>query len=150
MRAPLPALLLIALIPAALAPALARESAALPGPIPAEVLEVVDGDTLSVRATIWLGQMVETLVRLEGVDTPELRARCPREKEMAIEARELTRRLVADGPVRLLEVQADKYGGRVRARVLSAGGTDLAHALLTAGLARPYGGEKRQPWCEGV
>ena len=46
----------------------------LPGPIPAEVLKVVDGDTLEVEARIWLGQGVQVSVRLRGVDTPELRA----------------------------------------------------------------------------
>jgi endonuclease YncB( thermonuclease family) len=58
----------------------------LPGPIPAEVLEVVDGDTLTVRALIWLGQVVETNVRVDGIDTPEIRARCDRERKLAAEA----------------------------------------------------------------
>ena len=31
----------------------------LAGPVPAEVVRVVDGDTLLVRAEIWLGQTVE-------------------------------------------------------------------------------------------
>lgn len=121
--------------------------APLPGPIPADVLDVVDGDTIAVRATIWLGQAVETHVRLEGIDTPELRGRCPQETERAEAARALARRLLADGRARLLDVQADKYGGRVRARVMTSTGADLAQSLLDAGLARPYHGEKRQPWC---
>ena len=144
MRSPL---LLSALLLAA--PALAGP-ASLPGPIPAEILDVVDGDTIAVRATIWLGQAVETHVRLSGIDAPELRAHCAEEKAKAEAARELSRRLLADGRARLLEVQADKYGGRVRARVLTSTGADLSQSLLDAGLARPYRGEKRQPWCEGV
>ena len=121
----------------------------LPGPIRAEVLEVVDGDTLSVRAMIWLGQVIETRVRVDGLDTPERRARCPREKELAEAAHELTRQLVGNGPVDLLDVQADKYGGRVRARVRTLDGRDLSQTLIAAGLARPYHGERRQPWCDG-
>jgi micrococcal nuclease len=31
----------------------------LPGPIPAVVTEVVDGDTIGVRARIWLGQQIQ-------------------------------------------------------------------------------------------
>ena len=123
---------------------------ALPGPIPAEVLEVLDGDTLLVRATIWLGQVVETHVRVDGLDAPEMRARCPRERELAESARDHARRLIGAAPVRLLDVQADKYGGRVRARVLTTGGADLSAALIEAGLARPYHGERRQPWCDGT
>ena len=123
---------------------------ALPGPIPAEVLEILDGDTLLVRATIWLGQVVETHVRVDGLDAPEMRARCPRERELAESARDHARRLIGAAPVRLLDVQPDKYGGRVRARVLTGGGADLSAALIEAGLARPYHGERRQPWCDGT
>lgn len=128
----------------------AGERAVLSGPIPAEVLDVVDGDTLAVRATIWLGQVVETYVRLEGVDTPERRSRCPDEKGMAEAATRLTRDLVADASVRLFDVVADKYGGRVRARVETASGVDLARRLIDSGLARPYYGGQRAPWCGEV
>jgi endonuclease YncB( thermonuclease family) len=56
---------------------------------------------------------------------------------------------VVDGDtieVKLSHVVYDKYGGRVRASVADGQG-DIAQALLTEGLARPYGGERRQPWC---
>lgn len=131
----------------AAAPTRSAAAGAFPGPIHAEVLKVVDGDTLSVRALIWIGQELKTTVRLDGVDTPELRARCPEEREKARAARDLARRLVGDGPVVLTEIEPDKYGGRVRARVRTAKGLDLAQALIKAGLARPYKGEKRAGWC---
>ena len=38
----------------------------LPGPFPAEVLGVIDGDTFEARVTIWLGHEVTTRVRLLG------------------------------------------------------------------------------------
>ena len=50
----------------------------LRGPIRADVIEVIDGDTLRVRARIWLGQQVEINVRLSDVDTPELRGQSRR------------------------------------------------------------------------
>jgi hypothetical protein len=49
--------------------------------------------------------------------------------------------------VKLTHVTYDKYGGRVRAHVVDAHG-DIAEALLTENLARPYFGGKREPWCE--
>lgn len=121
--------------------------AVLAGPLSAEVVEVVDGDTLDVRVTIWLGQDLRTRVRVDGVDTPELRGRCPRETEMAQEAKRFVARFLAEGAVLLHDIQNDKYGGRVRARVIRPGGDDLAQALIRAGLARAYGGDARQPWC---
>ena len=52
----------------------------VPGPVPAEVLAVLDGDTLVVRARIWLGQDVETRIRLDGIDAPELKGKCESER----------------------------------------------------------------------
>lgn len=127
------------------------------GPLPARVTEVVDGDTLAVRVTIWLDQEVVTRVRLDGIDTPESRSDCADEKRMAQAAKQKLAALVAsategkgDGSIRLHDVEYDKYGGRVRARVTLADGTDLAQAMIRAGHARPYEGGKRQPWCAGM
>lgn len=122
----------------------------LPGPVAAEVVRVVDGDTLTVRAHVWLGQRVEVEVRLAGIDAPELRGRCPRESELARAAQRTVEALVATPAVRLREVRHDKYGGRVLARVETADGRDLGTVLVQRGLARRYEGGKREGWCPSV
>ena len=58
----------------------------LRGPYDADVLHVVDGDTLVVKARIWLGTAVEIKVRLQGIDAPELRGSCTAERRRAVEA----------------------------------------------------------------
>lgn len=141
----------------ALALALPGASSAAPrlnGPVEARVVEVVDGDTLAVRATVWLDQEVVTRVRLEGIDTPESRSTCATEKAMARAAKDKLAGLVRDamvdqgkGTITLYNVVYDKYGGRVRAQVRLADGTDVSEALIRAGAARAYNGGKRQPWC---
>jgi len=136
----------------ALLPVFARggnNASSIPGPVPAQVVRVVDGDTLMVRARIWVGQEVETLVRVTGIDAPETgtRAKCPGEREKAEQATAMMAELVAGGNVRLFNVQPDKYGGRVLARVENAQGQDVAKSLLERGLVRPYGGATRAPWC---
>ncbi len=118
----------------------------LEGPYEAIVVRVVDGDTIRVRARIWLGTDVELLVRIDGIDTPELRGKCPREKALAARARALTESLVAGGAVRLRDVRYGKYAGRVVARVMVEG-ADIADLLLAAGLAHVYAGGAREPWC---
>lgn len=130
--------------PAWLAPA--REN--LPGPVRAEVIRVHDGDTLVVRARIWLGQVVSTKVRLAGVDAPELRGRCARERRMARAARGFVMRKLAGGGVTLRDIRFGKYAGRVLARVITAEGEDLGRSLIAAGLARPYRGRRRGRWCQ--
>ena len=123
----------------------ARE--AIAGPIAAEVVDVVDGDTLRVRARIWLGQEVTTLVRLDGVDAPELAASCDSGRRLARRAREFVRARIGGGRVALTDIQFGKYAGRVVARVASADDEDLAGALIGAGLGRPYAGGSRASWC---
>ncbi len=119
----------------------------LAGPIHALVVRVVDGDTVEVDAQIWLGQKVRTLVRLTGVDAPELKGACPQERALAQSAREHLALRLAEGTAELVDVTYDKFGGRVLARILAPDGTDLAQSLLAAGLARAYQGGRRLSWC---
>lgn len=129
----------------------------LPGPLPAQVVSVLDGDTLEVRVHIWLGQDLSTRVRLAGIDAPELEGKCDRERDLARRARAyLLARLdpvdagAGAAMVRLREVRYGKFAGRVLARVETWDGTDLGQGLLAAGLARPYDGRRRASWCEAA
>ena len=119
----------------------------VPGPVPARVVAVIDGDTIAVRARIWLGQDVETRVRVAGVDAPELRGACARERALAIAAREFLVATVGDAVVTLTDIRYDKFGGRVLARVENAEGESLSALLISAGLGRVYSGGKRASWC---
>lgn len=120
---------------------------ALSGPIEAEVVDVYDGDTFTVDAYIWLDQQLRIKVRLNGIDTPELRTRCVTEKSLAKAARTHTLTRIGGKRVLLHDIQYGKYAGRVLARVLTPDGEDLASSLIKAGLARVYHGGKRTPWC---
>ncbi|GAB5459112.1 MAG: hypothetical protein Hens3KO_21420 [Henriciella sp.] len=119
----------------------------LPGPIPAEVIKVIDGDTIKVRAQIWVDQTVEISVRLRGIDAPELyRPKCAAEKSLA---RTVKASVSAASPVgshvSLIDVTRDKYGGRVVASVVTSDGETLAARLLSQGQAIADGA--RKPWC---
>ena len=143
--------IIVPLLSAALCLSTAPAGAAevLSGPLEARVLQVLDGDTIEVAARVWPGQEVRTRVRLAGIDTPELRGKCPAEREAAERARAFLAAAVADGRVALHDVRYGKYAGRVLARVLAADGRDLGRALIDERLARPYAGGKRRPWCTG-
>jgi len=134
--------LAVALVPV---PAVAGER--LAGPLAARVERVIDGDSLAVRVRVWLGLEVTTVVRLRGIDAPELAGRCPAERRRAVAARDALAGLVGGGEVRLAGVETDKYGGRVVADVSDPGGRPLAAVLVDAGLARPYDGGRRAGWC---
>ena len=131
----------------------ARAGERLAGPVPAVVTRVVDGDTLEVRAHIWLGQDLSIRVRLAGIDAPEAGSNCAAERALALRARAFLAERVIPEPgapppvVRLRDIRNGKYAGRVLARVEIPTGLDLGGALLDAGLARRYDGGRRTSWC---
>ena len=126
----------------------ARAAEVIPGPVPAEVIRVIDGDTLTVEATIWLGQRLTVNARIRGIDTPELHGACEREKAMAEAARSALAKMAEAGSVRLTNIANGKYAGRVLADVETDDGTDVAAYMLATGLARPYDGGARAGWCD--
>jgi endonuclease YncB( thermonuclease family) len=121
----------------------------VPGPVQARVLRVIDSDTIVVRARIWLGQNIDTQVRLEGVDAPEIKGKCEHERRLALRARDLILTRSADGMVILSEIHYGKCAGRVVARVRTPDGGNFSKALVEAGLGRAYKGGRREPWCNG-
>ena len=121
-------------------------ASSLEGPVPAKVERVIDGDTLAVRAHIWLDHEILVKVRLADIDAPELgRADCPAEKEQAQAAKRYLGELIADAPVILTDIRHDKYAGRVAARATSEAGVDLSAAMVEAGHALPDGADDYCP-----
>jgi endonuclease YncB( thermonuclease family) len=119
----------------------------LSGPIAADVIRVIDGDTLALRARIWIGQDIVVNARIRGIDAPELHGKCPQEKALAEAARDRLAAVTATGRVRLTRIEHDKYAGRVLADVITDDGIDLGTAMIESGLARAYDGGGRMPWC---
>lgn len=116
------------------------------GPIVAEVVRVVDGDTVEVKAFPWPQQSMDVLVRLRGVDAPELHAPCASERDRAARAKgRLTAFLAGQAKVLLTHISGDKYFGRIVADLGRADGGDAASMLIVEDLARPYDGGKKPP-----
>ena len=141
------AVLGIAILIAPLWASISARAEVLPGPIPAHVTQIVDGDTVWVRAHIWLGQDVTTKVRLADIDTPERggRAKCGEERQQAEAARTRLASLIGDKDVTLFDVEPDKYAGRVIARLERSDGLDPGKVLIAEGLAVAY--DPRTDWC---
>lgn len=125
----------------------ARHAMPLNGFYPAEVLRVIDGDTVEMRVAIWLGQQVETRIRMRGIDAPELRARCEDEMKRAEAAKARLTELLATDLLYVTDIGYDKYGNRVLARIVDRSGADLGERLVSERLARVYQGGHRAGWC---
>src|SRR3990167_1058007 len=97
-----------------------------------------DGDTCTVSLPgihPLFGERID--VRIAGIDTPEIRGRCPQEKAKALSARELVNEALARaGQIDLEDLGRDKYF-RIGARVM-ADGQDVGVELLQLGLAVIY------------
>lgn len=119
----------------------------IPGPVEARVVRVIDGDTFVAEALVWPGHAVRVSVRIRGIDAPEMRSRCAKERRAAEDARAALAGLLRAGPVAIRNIRGDKYFGRVLADVAGGDGRDVGSAMLRFGMARVYDGRKRQNIC---
>ncbi len=114
---------------------------------PTEIRSIYDGDTFKVTIKEWpaiIGDKIS--IRVAGVDTPEMRGQCDREKQLAREAKKHTVNFLRSGKkIELRNMQRGKYF-RIVAEVY-VDGKSLTDSLITAGLGYPYDGGKKQSWC---
>lgn len=77
-----------------------------------KVIKVYDGDTFTLAST--LPHTIEPIyrfsVRLNGVDTPEIKGKSKTEKELAKKARDALSNLIMNKVITLKNVSTEKYG----------------------------------------
>jgi len=127
-------------------PAMASETF---GPYEADVIRVIDGDTVVVAAHVWPGLTQTISLRLDGVNTPEKRRAPECEKILGRKATAFTTSFIGSAQtVRITGVHLGKFAGRALGKIEVPGKGDLGSALLAAGMAREYHGGHRGPWCK--
>jgi len=113
-----------------------------------KVISVYDGDTFRVNIDSLppiVGKNIP--IRVNGVDTPEIRGKCQYEKDLALEARDFVRAKLSNAKeIKLTNLQRGKYF-RVVANVV-VDGVSLEQELLDNKLAYRYDGGKKLSWCE--
>jgi endonuclease YncB( thermonuclease family) len=122
------------------------------GPVEADVIRVLDGDSVEARVYPWPDMVVVEMFRIYGIDTPEIKGRCRTERDLAQAAKKFVIDLVAQTNNRIrvsvVGCNAAEGGGFGRClATLHAGPTSIGDALIAQGLARPNFGESRKPWC---
>ena len=108
-----------------------------------------DGDTITFNLPSLhpiIGKKIA--VRVNGIDTPEIRGKCDKEKYDAEQAKGMVEDLLKDAErIDLKNLQRGKYF-RIVADVY-ADGKNLAEALVDSGMAVRYnGGKKNSRWCK--
>ena len=86
-------------------------------------------------------------VRINGIDTPEIKGKCKKEKYNAQQAKNMVEDLLKDAErIDLKNLQRGKYFRLVAD--IYADGENLADILIDAGMAVKYdGGKKNARWC---
>lgn len=102
-----------------------------------KVVKVYDGDTITV-AVILNKTIYRFSIRLQGIDTPELRSKNPDEKRIAQEIQQHLSLLILHQFVDIQCTGYDKYG-RILANV-SLNGLDISSYLIERRMAVSYDG----------
>ncbi|NVK25940.1 MAG: thermonuclease family protein [Gammaproteobacteria bacterium] len=113
-----------------------------------EVVSIYDGDTFRVNLDGYndiIGKNIP--IRLNGVDTPEMRGKCQQEKDLARAAKQFTvAKLRAAKKIELRNMMRGKYF-RIAADVY-VDGISLGQMLIDNDHAIKYsGGKKVKDWC---
>jgi endonuclease YncB( thermonuclease family) len=112
-----------------------------------KVIKVIDGDTIKIWHDKVPEHLRETNVRLAGIDTPEIRGKCDKEKELAQEAKKyIEDTLNSSHNVKFNVISRDKYGRYLV--VVYADDININKALIEKGLAYEYYGGTKQSWCD--
>ena len=116
-----------------------------------KVISVYDGDTFKVNLPCKEKLFCQNiLVRVKGIDTPEINTKNSKEKQKALEAKTFTEQILSDGKIILRNCTRDKYF-RLLCDVFIKKGKEeinLAEELLSCGLAIQYDGKTKNKTVE--
>ncbi len=106
-----------------------------------------DGDTCRVIVPYLPEPFTTLTVRLTGIDTAEINAKCPQEQALATQAKLATNGWMQNAKtIDLLDVKQGLYG-RVQAKVLLNDRVTVQSLLLKSKLAVTSEGKRTQDWC---
>tara|TARA_R100000742_G_C4271924_1_gene90980 strand:+ start:339 stop:677 length:339 start_codon:yes stop_codon:yes gene_type:complete len=107
----------------------------------AEILRVVDGDTVDVRVDLGFKVHFNVRVRLYGLNAPESRTRDLEEKKLGLAAKERLDQLLENKDIVLKSHGVGKFGRCLG--TLYANKTNVNAQLINEGHATEYYGGKR-------
>lgn len=114
------------------------------------VIKVYDGDTITIASKMpyETSPLFRFSVRLNGIDTPEIKSKDENEKALAKNARDALSQLILNKNVTLINVKNEKYG-----RILADVFLDSLHLnkwMIEQQFAVEYDGKTKKLWGEPV
>tara|TARA_R100001244_G_scaffold120821_1_gene90402 strand:- start:142 stop:516 length:375 start_codon:yes stop_codon:yes gene_type:complete len=114
-----------------------------------ELLRVIDGDTIDVRADLGFDVSLRLRLRFAGINTPESRTRNKVEKALGKAATARLKEILESAD----SIEFESFGKGKFGRVLATPyvvnndkRTDVCQLLVREDHARLYDGGKREPW----
>ena len=114
-----------------------------------ELLRVIDGDTIDVRADLGFDVSLKLRLRFAGINTPESRTRNLEEKALGLAAKARLKEILESAD----SIEFESFGKGKFGRVLATPyvvnndkRTDVCQLLVREDHARLYDGGKREPW----
>lgn len=116
----------------------------------ADLIRVIDGDTLVAMLDLGFECRYEAKVRFAGVNAPESRTRDKREKALAKVATDRVVELLSGSELQVLSFGKGKFGRVLGVPYYIPAGRakkiNLCDQLIVEGLCREYNGGKRRSW----
>ena len=111
----------------------------------AEILRVVDGDTVDLSIDLGFYLLKQERVRVAGIDAPESRTRNLAEKKLGLEAKDyVQKRLATAEKIVIRTEKIDKYGRYLGWLYLDGAATSLNEQMICEGYAWGYDGGRKE------
>lgn len=115
----------------------------------AKCVHVYDGDTMhAIFKLPNTNEFYKWDVRLNGIDTPEMKSKNNAEKEKAVEARDFLASKILDKIIVLECLYFDKYGRLLANIYLDDVNNSVNQMMIDNGFAKQYSGGTKEGWNE--
>ena len=115
----------------------------------AKCVHAYDGDTIHVVFKMPnSNDCYKWVIRMMGIDTPEIKTKNKSEKQLAIKARDFLRELILDKIIIIECLDFDKYGRLLGNIFIEGNEKSLSNMMIEKGFAKAYDGGTKSKWGE--
>ena len=113
----------------------------------AKCVHAYDGDTIHVVFKMpHSNEYNKWVIRMMGIDTPEIKAKNTNEKQLAVKARDFLRELILDKIIIIECLDFDKYGRLLGNLFIEGNDVSISNMMIEKGYAKAYDGGTKTKW----
>ena len=113
----------------------------------AKCVHAYDGDTIHVVFKMpHSNEYNKWVIRMMGIDTPEIKSKNTNEKQLAVKARDFLRELMLDKIIIIECLDFDKYGRLLGNLFIEGSDISISNMMIEKGYAKAYDGGTKTTW----